>query len=174
MQWRGRLLRPGRAANQSGPRARISLRQLLDRGEGGASLVEFAIASSILLTLIFGVMNLSLALYAYHFISNAAREGTRYAIVRGSACTSMDCPVSAANVQHYLTANPFPGIDTSKMTVTTTWPDSGDSCTPSVTPCNNPGNNVLVMVTYQFPLSIPFIPAETLNMTSTSEMVISQ
>lgn len=139
--------------------------------------MEFAFASVILLTLVFGVINLSQMFYAYQYIANAAREGTRFAIVRGSSCqigVQTFCPAAATDVQSFLQNNAFWGINPKYMTVTTTWPDSGVTCTPSADPCNNPGNRVQVQVTYQFPLRIPFIPNETLSMQSTSEMVISQ
>jgi hypothetical protein len=58
--------------------------------------------------------------------------------------------------------------------VTAVWPTTGAACTPSATPCNNPGNLVQVTVAYKFLLSIPAVKASTINMSSTSEMVISQ
>jgi hypothetical protein len=50
------------------------------------------------------------------------------------------------------------------MTVNTTYPDSNES----------PGSRVQVAVTYAFPFRVPFIPASTLTMTSTSVMYIVQ
>jgi Flp pilus assembly protein TadG len=148
------------------------------RGERGSTLVETALSMVILSIVALGVMELSLALYTYHFLSDAAREGTRYAIVRGSSCTTYSgftsaCPALGADIQSYVRGLGFPGITPSLMTVTTIWPTTGASCTPSVTPCNNPGNLVQVTVSYRFPLSIPFVPANTLTMTSSSKMVIS-
>ena len=146
--------------------------------ERGSTIVETALSLTILLTLSLGVMQMSLALYTYHFISDAAREGTRYAIVRGSSCSTnanfaSACPAANTDVQTYVRGLGFPGINPSLLLVNTTWPTTGTTCTPSLTPCNNPGNLVKVVVTYQYPLSIPFLPARTLNMTSTSQMVIS-
>jgi len=128
------------------------------------------------LTLIFGIAETSLAVYSYFYISEAAREGTRYAIVRGSSCTSFNtaCPASASDVQTYVKGLGYPGIKSASTTVTTTWPTTGASCTPSTTPCNNPGNLVKVKVAYQFNLAVPFVPANLINMSSTSQMVISQ
>jgi Flp pilus assembly protein TadG len=155
-------------------------------GENGAAIVEFALSAAILLSLVFGIMGLSMALYSYHFISNAAREGTRYAIVRGSACPSVlpGCPDpgTPVDVQTYLrtasypgNGGTFPGIIPGNLTATVTFPTTGTpACTPSVNPCDNPGNLVQVTVNYQFPLNIPFVPSETLTMSSTSQMVISQ
>jgi Flp pilus assembly protein TadG len=134
--------------------------------EQGTALVEFAFSGVILLTLVFGVIAMSMAVYSYHLISDAAREGTRYAIVRGSECSTYDalpqCPASASDVQFYVQNLGFPGIRPDQMNVTTTWPNG-----------NSPGNLVQVTVTYTLPLIIPFVPKQTLTMTSTSEMVIS-
>ena len=144
--------------------------------EDGAAILETALSAMILVSLVFGIIETSMALYAYHFTAEAAREGTRYAIVRGSSCSgsSSGCPAQASDVQSYVGGLAFPGINPAAITVMTTWPTMGASCTPSSNPCNNPGNIVVVTVDYRFPLSIPFIPSSTLNMTSTSEMVISQ
>jgi len=148
------------------------------RSEQGSALVEMALSLVVLLSVVFGIMEMSQALYTYHFISEAARDGTRYAIVRGSSCPAVlpGCPAAGTgvDVQTYLRGQGFPGITPGLLTAVTSWPTTGSSCTPSVTPCDNPGNLVNVVVTYQFPLSIPFVPARTLAMTSTSQMVISQ
>ncbi len=136
------------------------------RSEAGVSTVEFAMTLSILLTMLFGLMELALALYSYNFISEAAREATRYAIVRGSSCSGFGsaCPAAASDVQNYVVGLGYPGLDSSLLTVSTTWP-AGD---------NNPGHTVQVKVSYQFPLTIPFIPNRTINMSSTSQMTIQQ
>jgi Flp pilus assembly protein TadG len=143
--------------------------------EDGATLLEFALSAFVLLSLVFGVFALSMAVYTYHFVGYAARVGTRYAIVRGSSCFGLDdCGVTSAQVQTYLQSVTFPGINPSLLTATTTWPTTGTTCAPNIIPCNNPGNLVQVAVSYQFPLIIPFVPASTLTLHSTSQMVISQ
>lgn len=147
------------------------------RADAGATMVEFAISSIILFTLVFGVMAICLALYSYNVTAEVAREATRYAIVRGSACSSStfsDCNVTSAQIQSYVQNIGFPGINPQSLTATATWPTTGVNCTPSVTPCNNPGNLVNVTVNYTFPLVIPFVPSTTLTMSNTSQMVISQ
>jgi len=137
------------------------------RAEMGSSIVEFALASVILFTLVFGVIAICLALYSYNVTAEAAREATRYAIVRGSACNSFpDCKVTSDQIQTYVRGLGFPGINPSSLTLTATasWPNGN----------NDPGNPVQVTVNYTFPLVIPFVPTRTLTMTSTSAMVISQ
>jgi Flp pilus assembly protein TadG len=158
-------------------RNRVGSRHL--RRDRGSSLVEFGLSVSILMTLILGVFSMSIALYSYDFISEAAREGTRFAIVRGSSCSkygnfASDCPVTTSSqVQTYVRGLAYPGIKSSNLTVTATWPDTGATCTPSSSPCNNPGNRVKVVVSYQFPMNVPGVSKTTLTMSSTSEMVIS-
>jgi len=145
-------------------------------GEDGQSVVETAICASAVLALFFGVMQMSLALYTYHSLSESARIATRFAIVRGSACTAFPtaCPAKASDIQTYVQNLNFPGIVPANLTATTTWPTIGSTCTPSSLPCNNSGNLVKVKVQYSFPLSIPFVPSSTISMSSTSQMVISQ
>lgn len=144
--------------------------------EEGAALVETAISLVLLLTFMFGILEVSLMLYTYHFVSEAAREGTRYALVRGYDCTGFPsaCPAAPADIQTYVKGLSYPGIDPSKMTVTVSYAayPTGTNCSPSAL-CNNPGNTVKVQVSYAFPFSIPFVPANTVNMSSTSQMVIS-
>ena len=147
-------------------------------GEEGSATVEFAMAAVLLFTVLFGVLAIGLALYSYNVISEAAREGTRYAIVRGSgscAYLTPGCNVSAAAIQTYIQNLGFPGINSNNISVATAWSPTtaGATCSPSAA-CNNPGNQVKVTVTYSFPLIIPFVPSQTLEMSSTSQMVISQ
>ena len=159
----------------------ISKRVIDLREEEGSAILETALSMIVLLTFLFGIMATCMMLYTYHFISEAAREGTRYAVVRGStagpACgtsyTSFDCTASLGNIQSYVTNLGFPGIDPAKMTVAPVWSayTNGSTCG---TPCNSPGNLVTVTVTYNFPLTIPFVPARTFALTSTSAMIISQ
>jgi Flp pilus assembly protein TadG len=127
------------------------------------------VASIILFTLIFGVMAICLALYSYNVVSEAAREATRYAIVRGSSCNSFpDCKVTSDQLQTYVKGLGFPLINVNPLSptlaATASWPN-GD---------NNPGSPVQVTVTYTFPLGIPFMPSRSLTMSSTSQMIISQ
>lgn len=152
------------------------------RGESGGTLVETALSMTLLLTLVFGIIEVSLMLYSYHFISNAAREGTRYAIVRGSswttACgtyTSSGCTATTTQIQQYVLNLGFPGIDPAKLTVTPTssLTTGGSSCSP-FTSCNAASNVVQVKVTYNFPFSVPFVTPRTISISSASQMVISQ
>lgn len=157
------------------------------RSDCGSTLVETAISIAILLTLVIGIMEAGLMVYSYHFISNAAREGTRYAIVRGAtwaeapwngatcgSYTDAGCIATKQNIQDYVKSLAFPGIDTANIEVDPIWydfPGSGKKVDPTF---NTAGDWVQVTVTYNFPFSVPFVPRKTLSMSSTSAMVITQ
>ncbi len=137
--------------------------------ECGANLVEFALSCAILFSMLFGILQLSLALYTYNYVSEAAREGARWAMVRGStSCTNTpsltSCNASASAIQTYVQGLGYPGMSSGSVTVTPTWPNGN----------NSPGNTVKVQVQCQFALSIPFVSARTINLAGTSTMVISQ
>jgi Flp pilus assembly protein TadG len=147
------------------------------RDESGSAIVEFAVTSTILFTLLIGVTAICLALYSYNVVSEIAREATRYAIVRGSACNSFpDCNIDQTGLQTYVQGLGFPGINPAALTVaaSATVPVTFTTCTGTLKPCNTPGSAVQVKVTYTFPVVIPFVPSRTLTMSSTSQMVISQ
>ena len=155
--------------------------------DSGGTLVETALSIFLLLTLMFGIIEGSLAIYSYHFISNAAREGTRYAIVRGTdfttACTSTvysGCFVTAAQVETYVTNLSFPGIDTTKLVVAVQCATTvGGTFGAFPGACDSAGNVVQVTVSYPYSIPIAGVAGSCTApvkycLTSTSEMVISQ
>ena len=140
--------------------------------EEGSVLVEFAISSTILFMLLFGIMDFSFGFYSSNFTAESAKLAARYASVRGSCYDSTgkvttndlpDCGVTSDQIQTFVQNMGFPGINPSNTTVTVTWPNGS----------HLPGNNVKVAVTYTFPISVPFWKSTQLKMQSTSEMVIS-
>ena len=52
----------------------------LAREEGGAELVEFALTSLVLVTLIFAFLNWMMGMYVFHFTTYAAQQATRFAM----------------------------------------------------------------------------------------------
>jgi Flp pilus assembly protein TadG len=128
----------------------------------GQTLVEFALIVPAVLGLLFSIMWLSLAVYAYNYVSYGAREGSRYAAVHGSDSKQ---PVTTADAVATFVQSETAGLDTSKLTVSTTW-------APAAAP-GTPGGTVQVQVKYQFLLSVPFMSPVTLPLSSTSKMTIS-
>jgi hypothetical protein len=168
-------------------RAALKIARRVVNGEEGASLIESALSISIFLMVLFAVFDLSIAFYTYHYVSDAAREGTRYAMVRGSACSSQShttpCPVTSDEIASYVENLEYPGIDAGDfMTVTSTWLSQGSpsgtgntwTACGTTAACKVHGNQVQVTVSYAFPLDIPLWKLESLSISSTSSMVISQ
>lgn len=155
----------------------------------GSNLVEMAITSSVLLAMLLGICQISFALYISQFTSDAARQASRYAMVRGStSCLNTpnltNCDASATEIQNFVQGLDFPGIQTSNVTATTTWcaasttqptsssPTSWSSCSSGTS--NAPGNLVEVNVSYPLTFTIPFVHTFSLNIASQSQMVIAQ
>jgi Flp pilus assembly protein TadG len=161
----------------------IGIKRLV-RGEEGVAIVEFAMSLIILLTMVFGLMEIAFALYFYNSASEAVREGSRYAIVRGNdwgtACGtsygSNDCTASAANVISYVDNLGLPGINSNTLGatgVTATWTKGPNESTCTAVNCEGIGDQVTVTVSYPFHLSIPFVPNRTITMSSSSTMIVT-
>lgn len=122
---------------------------------------------TVLLTLIFCVIELCLALYSKDMISECAREGTRYAEYRGATCPTAanpTCEASATQVNSYVSHLGWPNLGAGTMTPATTYPDGNE----------NVGSRVQVTVTYVFPIKVPLVPKASLTMSSTSQAYILQ
>ena len=144
----------------------------------GSSMVEFSIAVTALLLVIFGIVEFGRALYLYHTVSNAARIGSRWAEVRGSKCTSPidHCNATAQDIQDYITSV-VPTMDTGNLQVSATWSTSSDpnvACSATTPYGNNaPGHFICVTVSYRFNADIPFYNNGPIRLTSTSKEVIA-
>ena len=170
--------------------------------QSGATLYEFAAILPILLFIMVGIIDFGRAMYAYHFVANAARQATRWASVRGVDCNAFTtaCPAQGSDVLNYVQSLAPPGIYVNSnkgctsgtvgcLTIncptctnssadfiwpgTTTTNGSSSSCTNSgSSPVNAAGCVVQVQVSYTWGSGIPLIPY-TLVLASTSEFVIS-
>lgn len=153
--------------------------------EEGAGLAETALALLVLLPALIGCLQISLAFNSYQDIGDAAREASRWASVRGStSCTNTPnltyCNATGTQIQSYVRGLGYPGLNSSGLSAATAWcaasTSSGSTswATCSSSTAKAPGNLVQVTVTYAFPLTIAYWQVTTLNLSSTSSMVISQ
>ena len=178
-----------------------------DRGifcEQGGSLVEMALTMAVYAALFVGSIEVCLAFFTYNYVSDAAREATRWAVVRGpNSCvissTFPNCNLLPTNITsttnpaanpvlNYIYALNYPTINGSNLSVNVSWwvpsQDANGSttwttaCTGATdangNPCNATGNQVKVVVTYSFPLTIPFSINRSMALASTSEMMINE
>jgi Flp pilus assembly protein TadG len=152
--------------------------------EEGAALVEMALSAAVFLTILIGMVYLIFGLYVYNFVADAAREASRYASTRGSQCVFntrlLDCNAGRAQIQSFVQSMPYPGLNANNLTVTTTWMKANTTGTTGWTACarrvscNQPGDMVQVRVTYGYPINVPFWTSTTIDVSSASQMVISQ
>ncbi|HEY6327507.1 MAG TPA: TadE/TadG family type IV pilus assembly protein [Candidatus Cybelea sp.] len=137
----------------------------------GTSLAETTIVMGVVLALIFGVIDFGRAMYTYAFVAQIAREGARWAIVRGAQCTQLDhCNAQSSDVQTYVQSLSEGATNPAGIHAIATWP----SCPAGATSTNEPGCTVSVNVTYTFAFIAPFVSHLTMQLSSTSQMVISQ
>jgi Flp pilus assembly protein TadG len=102
----------------------------------GTSMAEFGLVAVPCLTLFFAIISFAMALYCYDFLGYSARQATRYAMVHGSTAPTV---VSASDVKTYVNGLVLGVLDTSLLTVTTTW-----------SPDNNRGSVVTVTLGYTY------------------------
>jgi len=155
--------------------------------------VEYALVFMLFMIMLLGVVDFCRALYAYHFVSNMAREATRWAIVNGQDCAGdgscngtspmNNGPATRANIRSYVTNHTPLGINAANLETTVIWASVNNGPTTCGAPPNAfPGCTVEVTVTYPFDFLYSFVykgrrrcGAVTANvcLSSTSEMVIA-
>lgn len=128
----------------------------------GQTMVEFALSAMLLLLLLFGIMEMGLAVYNYNTVSSAAREAVRYAIVHSPTSAS---PATTSQIQQ-LTINYAPALNLTPADISVSWPTD-----PHILPSQDDAQ-VTISYTYQF--QIPFLSPVALKLTTTSQMLVSQ
>ncbi len=98
------------------PRILLKIARML-RDTGGVAAVEFAFAFPILILLVIGTADVGRALWYTSTLDHAAREGARYASLRGAESSH---PASVTEIETF-TQNRAVGINPSNLTVSVTW-----------------------------------------------------
>ena len=138
-------------------RRRHATRRHKERGE---TLVEFAFASLIFFTVIFGVLQFGIAIWNYNLISDLAQEGARYAAVHGKDSGSA---VTTATVQQYVRDRAY-GLSTA-VTATTPAGEPKDLIA---------GSTVSVRVAYTLSAGGGVLPTWSIPITSTAHMTVTR
>lgn len=128
--------------------------------ERGQSLVEFALLLPLMLLIVTGLFDLARAVWQENTLAYAAREGTRYAIVHGSAgvpAAGPDNPDCSGLTPDQVICTEIPrvvrqaAIGVQNITVTITYPDPYPGISPAI-PCADRNCRVIVDA------SAPFVP----------------
>jgi Flp pilus assembly protein TadG len=128
------------------------------RRQRGQTYVEFALVALPAMIVIYAILQGAAALFAHSAVAYASRCGARYAMVHGS---NSNQPASEDSVQSYVRGLVL-GLDSSQITVNTTW-----------TPDENPGSTAEVQVSYPFTPFAPFVYSYTVQLSSTTQTIIS-
>lgn len=139
--------------------------------ERGSSLVEAALVLPLLLTVMFGIAESGRVMLSYSALADAARAGTRYAIVHGTNRTGsgVDGPSGPGNTSN---------VDSAAKTITraAALPDANVTVTVAYPSGNSIGAPVTVTVSYPFnfvlPVAVPFHLLPTITLGSTSQGMI--
>ena len=159
--------------------------------DAGGTIVEMAISSLILFSMVFAVFEVTMACYTYNAVSEAARESARWGMVRGSKCSTYTinqdhCGATSDDIQNYAksstkinwsqctSGNPcvvatwLKGNTITGASTSTTWATCAGGC------AHDPGNLLVVTITYPYALTFPMVKTFNINLTSTSQVVVSQ
>jgi Flp pilus assembly protein TadG len=137
----------------------------------GANLVEAAIVYPVVLLLLLGVIVVGLGMFRYNQVAELAREGARWASVRGAQYSSDtgNAAATSTEVGNYVKGLAA-GLDPNSLTVTTTWNTSNA--------LTHTSGNLTIKNTVSVTVSYPWIPeaffgGATLTMQSTSVMTMN-
>jgi Flp pilus assembly protein TadG len=140
------------------------------RSTRGQAMVEFALVAPMFFLLLFGIIEAGRFIFYYETLSNATREGARYAIVNGAntlgcpsgpaAPGSTPCDTPGNNVVTRVKQSAF-GVLTS-ITVTPTWIND-----------NGRGSTVKVVASYTYRSLVPLVPLPPINVSAESSLVIN-
>jgi Flp pilus assembly protein TadG len=161
------------------------------RNDEGGAIAEMAFSTILIMTMFVAIFQLSLACYSYNSVTEAARESARWAMVRGSMCstytpTQTNCGASSTDIQNYAksaVAIDWSACTNSKPCVTASWSkattvtgvqQATTTWTSCSNQCNNPGNLVIVNVSYPYTFNIPFVNKFPITLKSQAGMIISQ
>jgi Flp pilus assembly protein TadG len=113
--------------------------RLRTRQKGQAAL-EFALVVVFLVVLLVSILEMTLFIYTYAALNNAAKEGVRYAVVHGSSSASPSAPGSTTNVVSTVQSYAAASLHTL----------SSSNVSVDYTGGNTPGSTVEVTVNYPY------------------------
>jgi Flp pilus assembly protein TadG len=161
------------------------------RNQKGSALIEFTLVGIPLILILISVLEISIAMWDYHMVAYAVREGARYASTKGQGCTysGNTCGITVANVAHQI-ASAGVGLVPGQLNVTLTSSAGTVTCNPlsncysntATWPPNSgtanwPGSIISITGTYPVQTALVFtyfIPTGLLQLSSVTLPASSQ
>lgn len=142
--------------------------------DSGAAAVEFALVMPLLVILVFGIFEFGISFAQQLSLSNAARQGARFAAVQNPDGSGNPTTTCATIFNQVRSAAGTIGMSSANVKVTITAPTGGQTCTTAgglpatavtdfITSTNAPcvgstsGDSVQVQATYVGHLTIPLV-----------------
>ena len=135
--------------------------------QAGSAILEGALTITAFFMMIFGILDFGRMLWIYNTMGYIAREGSRYAMVRGINATT---PATSSSIQTFAAARAI-GLDPAAITITSTWTPVGYVPLFGAT-ANKVGDKVKVQASYTFTTIVPYIPFASVNLKSDSTAYI--
>jgi len=132
----------------------------LGRDTAGTAALEFGFIAIILISIVMGTMEVGRFMWLEHMVENAAKQGARFATVRGedSSIAATDAQITA------YVADRVTGLTQADMTVNVVWdPDKKRGSTVTVS-----------IATIVSPMAAGFLPFEAYTVAGTSSLIIAQ
>ncbi len=98
--------------------------------ENGSTLIEYAFVFVVFVAIVWGIIDFSRALYAYHFVGHAAKSAARWAAVNGGMPPGSTTPTCNSDA-----GGSDPGSCTAPVTCTTA--NTPSTCSLCTTNCTN-------------------------------------
>jgi Flp pilus assembly protein TadG len=132
------------------------------RRQRGSAMIEFTLVGIPMIFILISVFEISRGMWNYHTLAYAVKEGTRYAIVHGSDCSSdpqNSCGVTLGQVAQKIQDAGI-GLDPSPLRLTFTSSGNAVTCTLNAclgnatvwpqAPLNTPGSTVAISASLPF------------------------
>jgi Flp pilus assembly protein TadG len=130
------------------------------QSETGSALVEFAVTGLFFFMLLFSIIEAGRAIHHYTLIASAAREGTRWAAVRGR---DSGRTTTQGQVQNHVRGKAA-GLNLPNANISVTWnPVSMD-----------PGATIQITVTHTFRTIVPIAKIGNVSMSTTARGIVLQ
>jgi len=125
------------------------------------TITEFSMVVTVFLLLVFGIAELGIAVFNYNSLCSAAREAVRYAIVHSPTGPN---PATTSEIQQ-VAIDHAPALNLTSSDITVSWPAD---------PRLSSQKDAQIAIAYTYKLQIPFLPAVSLQLSSSSQMLVSQ